>query len=220
MACNSGRPSRLYSAFPLFITHQPPPLRFSLFLCLSPPCPAGEQGLIWRVHNNSCNSPILTGAPRARPGPRVQCQAHMCLAGSTEFLTFCPDSAVPSLDHIFASNLPLFISRQPASPKPNPHIRLLCPHSSMTACPGSEMGHGRREKRREKPCLKLTFTLMIYEHSSFPSLSVLLARDCNVANTGQQEGSCCGTDNERSMYDVIPAGSFHSAWCTVISAVM
>lgn len=36
MACNSGRPSLLYSAFPLFITHQPPPLCFSLFLCLLP----------------------------------------------------------------------------------------------------------------------------------------------------------------------------------------
>lgn len=118
MACNSGRTSLLYSAFPLFITHQPPPLWFSLFLC--PPrhhllvslfCPAGEQGLIWRDHNNSCNSLAFTGAPQARPGPRVQCQAHMCSAGRTEILVFCPDSAVSSHDHILAPpppNLPFF----------------------------------------------------------------------------------------------------------------
>lgn len=152
-AWNSGRPSPLYSAFPLFITHQPPPLCFSLFLCLFPPsvpphlhfslpCPAGEQGLIWRVHNNSCNSPALAGPPRARPGPRVQCQAHMCLAGSTEILIFCPDSTVPSHDRISAANVP-FNFLPACFPKPNPHIRLLCPHSSRTACPGSEMGHGR-----------------------------------------------------------------------------
>ena len=40
MACNSGRQSLLDSAFPLFITHQPPPLWFSLFLSLSPPPPS------------------------------------------------------------------------------------------------------------------------------------------------------------------------------------
>lgn len=39
MARNSGRQSLLDSAFPLFITHQPPPLWFSLFLSLSLPFP-------------------------------------------------------------------------------------------------------------------------------------------------------------------------------------
>lgn len=132
MACN----------FPLFITHQPPPLFFSLFLCLvsslplppplhcSLPCPAEEQGLIWRVHNNSCNSPTLTGPPRARPGPRVQCQAHMCLAGRTEILILCPGSAVPSHDHIFASNLPSL------PPQTQPPYQTLVPTFQQDCMPG------------------------------------------------------------------------------------
>lgn len=143
MACSSGRPSPLYSAFPLFITHQPPPLFFSLFLCLFPslplpqphlhcslPCPAVEQGLIWRVHNNSCNSPALAGPPRARPGARVQCQAHMCLAGRTEILIFCPGSAVPSHDRIFASNLPSLL------PQTQPPCQTLVPTFQQDCMPG------------------------------------------------------------------------------------
>lgn len=39
-------------------------------------CPAGEQGLIWRVHN-SCSSLAFSGAPQVWPGPKVQCQIHM-----------------------------------------------------------------------------------------------------------------------------------------------
>lgn len=166
----------------------PPPLHCSL------PCPAEEQGLIWRVHNNSCNSPALTGPPRARPGPRVQCQTHMCLPVRSEILILQPDCAVPSHDHILVPN-PLFYFSPACFPKPNPHIIPLCPHSSRTACPGSEMGHGRREKRREEPCLKLAFTLMIYEHPhTLPVYPPGFGLQCG--NTGQQEGSCYGADNE------------------------
>ena len=209
---------------PLYHSSTTPSLVLTLSLSVSPPlhcslpCPAEEQGLIWRVHNNSCNSPALTGPPRARPGPRVQCQTHMCLPVRSEILILQPDCAVPSHDHILVPN-PLFYFSPACFPKPNPHIIPLCPHSSRTACPGSEMGHGRREKRREEPCLKLAFTLMIYEHPhTLPVYPPGFGLQCG--NTGQQEGSCYGADNEWSMYDVIAAGSSHSVWCTVISAVM
>lgn len=154
MACNSGRTSLLYSAFPLFITHQPPPLWFSLFLC--PPrhhllvslfCPAGEQGLIWRDHNNSCNSLAFTGAPQARPGPRVQCQAHMCSAGRAEILVFCPDSAVSSHDHILAPPpASLFFN---ISPNPTP-VSDSCAHIPAglhARAVKRDTGEDRREER-------------------------------------------------------------------------
>lgn len=155
LATVGGRVS-LFRLSPLYHSSATPSL--FLTLSMSPPsvppylhcslrCPAGEQGLIWRVHNNSCNSPALAGAPQARPGPRVQCQAHMCMDGRTEILIFCPNSMVPSHDHIFASSLPFYFL--PACvPKTNPHIRLLCPHSSRTACPAVKWDTG--EERREK----------------------------------------------------------------------
>lgn len=152
MARNSGRQSLLDSAFPLFITHQPPPLWFSLFLSLSLPfppstplppphlhcslpCPAEEQGLIWRVHNNSCNSPALTGPPQARPGPRVQCQTHMCLPVRSEILILQRDSAVPSHDHILVPN-PLFYFSPACYHQTQPPYHTLVPTFQQDCMPG------------------------------------------------------------------------------------
>lgn len=187
-------PSLSLISHPLSGSHSfsAPHLLVSLF------CPAGEQGLIWRDHNNSCSSLAFAGAPQARPGlargfnVRLTCVWLEGLKSS---------SSVPTLrcHHTIASLPPqppffLFL------PKPNPRIRLLCPHSCRTACPGSETGHGRGQKRREKPCLKLAFTLMIYEHltiTTTPTSPVYppgFGLQCG--NTGQQEDSCYGADNE------------------------
>lgn len=130
----------------------PPHLLCSLF------CPAAEHGLIWRDHNNSCNSLAFSGAPQARPGRGVQCQAHML--GRTDWNPRLLSRLCGAItrSHPCPHLLVFFL------PEPNPRIRRSCPHSSSTACPGSEMGHRRGEKRREKACLKLAFALMIYEH--------------------------------------------------------
>lgn len=100
----SGRPSPLYSAFPLFITHQPPPLHFSLFLCLFPSLPLCSTThppplFPALLESEALYGEFITTAAAVQPspvhlgpgpGPRVQCQARMCLAGRTEILIFCP----------------------------------------------------------------------------------------------------------------------------------
>lgn len=142
MACNSGRTSLLFIlpfpslsliSHPLSGSHSfSAPPRHHLLVSLF--CPAGEQGLIWRDHNNSCNRLAFTGAPQARPGPRVQCQAHMCSAGRTEILVFCPDSAVSSHDHILAPppQPPFFL----ISPQTQPPYQTLVPTFLQDCMPG------------------------------------------------------------------------------------
>jgi len=237
VACSSGRPNLLYSAFALLKKKsffQPPPVCFSLFLCLflslplstpSPPSPTPPllpallecKAFYGGVHNNSCNSPAPACPPRGPAWPEGS------VSGSHVFgwKDWNPHllSPTPWCHHTIASfAFPFLFLASLLPPEPNPHIGLLCPHSSRTACPGSEMGHGRWEKRREKPCLELAFTLMIYEYPPPPlpsPLSLLPVYPSGFGlqwgNAEQQEGSCCGADNEWSMYDVIPLGSFHSA---------
>lgn len=143
MAYNSGRPSPLYSAFPLFITHQPTPPHPHP---LNPPVPCpGEQGLIWRVHNNSCNSPTLAGPPRAQAWPKGS------MSGSHVFgwRDRNPQPLSRLCGAITVSLASLFISRQPASPNPTP-ISDSCAHIPAGLHARAvkwDTGEGRREER-------------------------------------------------------------------------
>lgn len=92
----------------------------------------------------------LMGPPRARPCPGVQCQAHMCLAGSTKFLfIFCPDSVVPSQDHILDSSLHFyFLPARFANPPSRQSYLNLHPTFQQERTPGR--WNGTRVKREEK----------------------------------------------------------------------
>lgn len=130
------------SSLPSLYPSTPPP-----HLHCSLPCPAEEQGLIWRVHNNSCNSPALTGPPQARPGPRVQCQTHMCLPVRSEILILQRDSAVPSHDHILVPN-PLFYFSPACYHQTQPPYHTLVPTFQQDCMPGQ--WNGTRARREEK----------------------------------------------------------------------
>lgn len=92
----------------LSLINPPPHLLCSLF------CPAAEHGLIWRDHNNSCNSLAFSGALQARPGQARGFSVRLtCWAEGTEILIFCPDSAVPSHDLILAPTSSFSFSLNP-----------------------------------------------------------------------------------------------------------
>lgn len=159
LACKSGRPSLLYSSFsslslishPLSVSHSfsvsslptfpPPPPLF--------PAPLESKTLYGEfITTAAIVQPSLVHR-RPRPGPRVQCQAHICLAGKTEILIFCPDSAVPSHHHISAPHLP-FSFLASLLPQTQPPYRTLVPTFQQDCMPGQWNGtRARREERRD-----------------------------------------------------------------------
>lgn len=161
MACNNGQPCLLYFTFSLLITHQPPPLCFSLSVSSlhfpfsahphlhgSLPFSAGEQGLIWRAHNNSCNSPALVGPPQARPGQGFSVRLTCVWL---EELNSSSSSSTLRCHHTITSLPPtsLFISRQPASRNPTP-ISDSCAHIPARLHAQAvkwDTGEERREER-------------------------------------------------------------------------
>lgn len=139
MAYGSRWPSPLYSAFPPFITHHPPPPASHSFCLLRslpsfpPPIstvPVGEP------YMESSQQQLQSSGLR-RSWPKGSMSASHVFERK--------DRKTPRRSARCAASSSLsspFLSRQPAPPN-----RLLCPHSIRSTCPGSEMGHGRRERR-------------------------------------------------------------------------
>ena len=141
MACNSGRLNPLYSTVPLFITHQPPPLCFSLFLFLSLPFPPSVPPTTSTVpcpallESEALYGEFITTAAIVQPslvhlGPGLA-QGFNVRLTCVWLEGLKSSSSVPTRwCHHTITSLPLtslFISRQPASPNPTP-ISDSCAH--------------------------------------------------------------------------------------------
>lgn len=153
----------------LFFTHQPPPLWFSLFLCPPPnplltttttstlPCSAllESKALYGALITTAAVVQPSTGAPQARPGPAPRFSDR--LRSSSSVPTLRCHHMITSVPLIFP--LPFFISTLTQT-----SVSVSCAHipAGLHAwAVKRDTGEQRRVER--SPCLKLVFSLMIYE---------------------------------------------------------